>query len=89
MFAYTDLLLHEMGPALADGVTVGEATASELRTQPLWGLGAAGPYLHGGRADTIEDAIGAHGGEAARARDRDVGASDADRAALLDFLRVL
>ncbi|MFZ9888522.1 MAG: di-heme oxidoredictase family protein, partial [Myxococcota bacterium] len=65
---YSDLLLHDMGAALADGIEQGEATGSEFRTQPLWGLSAVGPYLHDGRAHTIDEAIDFHGGEAQGAR---------------------
>ncbi|MFW6050060.1 MAG: di-heme oxidoredictase family protein [Myxococcota bacterium] len=67
--AYTDLLLHDMGDELADGIVMGEATGRDFRTQPLWGLTAVGPYLHDGRADTIDEAIGWHGGEATAARE--------------------
>jgi CxxC motif-containing protein (DUF1111 family) len=66
---YSDLLLHDMGPELADGIQMKEATGSEFRTQPLWGLSAVGPYLHDGRAATIEEAILHHAGEATGARD--------------------
>jgi CxxC motif-containing protein (DUF1111 family) len=66
---YSDLLLHDMGPELADGVRMGAATGSEFRTQPLWGIVAVGPYLHDGRADTLDAAIRWHGGEAAASRD--------------------
>jgi len=69
VYAYTDLLLHDMGPALADGVTQGLATASEFRTTPLWGVRHSAPYLHDGRADTLESAILLHGGEAQAIRD--------------------
>ena len=65
---YSDLLLHDMGPDLADGIPMEDASGSEFRTQPLWGLSATGPYLHDGRALTIEAAILAHGGEAAASR---------------------
>lgn len=61
---YSDLLLHDMGPELADGVVMKVATGSEFRTQPLWGIAATPPYMHDGRADTLHDAIVAHGGEA-------------------------
>jgi CxxC motif-containing protein (DUF1111 family) len=57
-----------MGGDLADGLVAGEATGSEFRTQPLWGLAAVGPYLHDGRATTIDEAIRWHGGEGARSR---------------------
>lgn len=69
---YTDLLLHDMGPGLADNMGEGSATGSEWRTAPLWNIGlTAGvsggeAYLHDGRARTIEEAILWHGGEAIR-----------------------
>ena len=84
--AYTDLLLHDLGPELGDGVELGEASGQEFRTQPLWGLAATGPYLHDGRADTIEEAIEAHGGEALRSRERWDAADAAERMAVLTFL---
>ena len=87
--AYTDLLLHDMGVELADGVSVGEAGESEFRTQPLWGLAAAGPLMHDGRADTVDEAIRAHGGEASRARLRYEALTPADGRTLLAFLESL
>lgn len=74
---YADLLLHDMGSELEDassgyfGVSVakpaheGAADAREWRTPPLWGLSESAPYLHDGRARSIQEAILAHGGEAA------------------------
>jgi CxxC motif-containing protein (DUF1111 family) len=84
--AYTDLLLHDMGDELADGITMGLAGGREFRTQPLWGLRHHAPYLHDGRADTIARAIELHGGEAATARDRFNTLDDDDRESLLRFL---
>lgn len=86
---YSDLLLHDMGDELADGVEMGVATGREFRTQPLWGVVATGPYLHDGRADTLEDAIRMHGGEAELSRDSYLAMSDAERADLLAFLASL
>lgn len=86
---YSDLLLHEMGDELADGIFQGEATGSEFRTQPLWGLAAVGPYLHDGRADTISAAILAHGGEAQSARDAFADMTDAEQADVVTFLMSL
>ncbi len=54
IFPHSDFLLHDMGPELADGVEMLDARGSEFRTQPLWGVGTVGPYLHDGRADTLE-----------------------------------
>jgi CxxC motif-containing protein (DUF1111 family) len=86
IFAYTDLLIHDMGPGLADGVIQGSATGSEFRTQPLWGLRHTAPFLHDGRAPTILRAIEFHGGEALESRDAFAALSPADRAALIAFL---
>jgi CxxC motif-containing protein (DUF1111 family) len=60
---YTDLLLHEMGAALADGVREGAAGPGEWRTPPLLGLRFAPRLMHDGRARTVEEAILAHAGE--------------------------
>jgi CxxC motif-containing protein (DUF1111 family) len=67
--AYTDLLLHDMGPELAD-ICLGEARPEEWRTEPLMGLRFATAFLHDGRAHTIEEAIQLHGGEAGASRRR-------------------
>lgn len=87
--AYTDLLLHDMGEELADGIVQGFALSYEFRTQPLWGVAAAGPYLHDGRADTLDEAIRAHGGEALSSREAYVALSDTDRADVIEFLNSL
>src|SRR5581483_1349637 len=84
--AYSDFLLHDMGDRLADGIVVGEASGREFRTAPLWGAAHSAPYLHDGRAPTLESAIGLHAGEAAAARDRFVGLATPDREALVAFL---
>lgn len=87
--AFTDLLLHDMGEELADGIVMGDATGDEFRTAPLWGVSAIGPYLHDGRADTLDEAILAHGGEAQRASDAYRALKQAERGELLAFLRSL
>jgi CxxC motif-containing protein (DUF1111 family) len=86
--AYTDLLIHDMGPELAD-ICLGLATSAEFRTEPLMGLRLADRFLHDGHARTLEDAIGAHGGEAAAARAAYQALSNEDREALLQFLASL
>jgi uncharacterized integral membrane protein (TIGR00698 family) len=83
---YSDLLLHDMGPALDDRITQGEATGADWRTTPLLGLGARSRYLHDGRATTLRDAILAHGGEAEIVRNRFFGLSEAERAQVYRFL---
>src|SRR5207248_1857641 len=65
---FSDLLLHKMGPDLADGIVQGQAHGNEFRTTPLWGVSVRRFLLHDGRATTIDQAVSAHGGEAAGAR---------------------
>jgi CxxC motif-containing protein (DUF1111 family) len=87
---YTDLLLHDMGPRLADGITEGRAGPSDFRTAALWGLTSSGPpYLHDGRAASIEAAILEHGGDVARTIVRYRALSDQERKDLIEFLRSL
>ncbi len=87
-FAYTDLLLHDMGPDLAD-VCLGLATPADFRTEPLIGLRFLKEFLHDGRAKTLEQAVELHGGEGAGAHDRFKKLSASDRAALIAFLKSL
>lgn len=89
LHVYSDLLLHDMGDDLADGLVQGEASGREFRTQPLWGLAATGPYLHDGRAFTIDEAILMHAGEGERARDNYAALDADDQADLLEFLMSL
>ncbi len=92
---YTDLLLHDMGPELADGRPDFGASGSEWRTAPLWGLGLLATVskhtllLHDGRARDAREAILWHGGEGAAAREAFRAMSRDDRAALLAFLASL
>lgn len=92
---FTDLLLHDMGEALADGRPDFEATGKEWRTPPLWGLGLVETVnghdllLHDGRARGPAEAILWHGGEAEAAREAYRTAPSADREALIAFLKSL
>jgi len=87
--AYSDLLLHDMGDDLADGFPMEAATGREFRTQPLWGIAAASPYLHDGRASTIDEAIVWHGGEAAASRDSYLELDAEEQSELIAFLESL
>lgn len=92
---YTDLLLHDMGPDLADGRPDFVASGQEWRTPPLWGLGLVDDLagerflLHDGRAATFEEAILWHGGEGAAAATAFRQAAVEDRRRLLAFLEAL
>jgi CxxC motif-containing protein (DUF1111 family) len=95
IWPYTDLLLHDMGEGLADGLPVGEASVSEWQTPPLWGLGLVpsvnghSRYLHDGRARSLEEAVLWHGGEAQSAADAYRALPAEQRRALLRFLEDL
>ena len=94
---FTDLLLHDMGPGLADKRAEFSASGSEWKTTPLWGLGFVGTvsskvnqhYLHDGRAKTIEEAILWHGGEAKASQERFKNLEKSDRQTLIKFLKSL
>lgn len=95
IWPYTDLLLHDLGDALADGQGEGAASGREWRTPPLWGLGLLGEVhgevnlLHDGRAGSVAEAIAWHDGEGRSAREgfRALGARE--REALLRFVNSL
>jgi CxxC motif-containing protein (DUF1111 family) len=95
IWPYTDLLLHDMGPGLADNRPEGRATGSEWRTPALWGIGLTSAvsghtqFLHDGRARNLLEAVLWHGGEAQTARDGVVALDKADRDALIAFLESL
>ncbi|MFT3809504.1 MAG: di-heme oxidoredictase family protein [Micropepsaceae bacterium] len=92
---FTDLLLHDMGPGLADNRPDFEASGSEWRTPPLWGLGLIQQVnghtllLHDGRARGFAEAILWHDGEGAAAREAFRTMPKDDRDALVAFLKSL
>ncbi len=92
---FTDLLLHDMGPGLADERPVFSASGTEWRTPPLWGIGLTETvsghtqFLHDGRARNLEEAVLWHGGEAAASVDKFKGLSKTDRESVLLFLNSL
>ncbi len=95
IWPYTDLLLHDMGPGLADNRPEARATGTEWRTPPLWGIGLTQQvsghteFLHDGRARSLLEAVLWHGGEAEAARAAVVALPKADRDALITFLESL
>jgi CxxC motif-containing protein (DUF1111 family) len=95
IWPYSDFLLHDMGEGLADGQQVGDASGTEWRTPPLWGIGLTKRvnghtfFLHDGRARNLTEAILWHGGEAQAARDRFAALDAENRDALIRFLESL
>ncbi len=89
---YTDLLLHDMGDALADGIEELDASGREWRTAPLIGLRHFRHFLHDGRATSVREAIEMHaspGSEANDAIERFRALSENDRALLVRFAEAL
>ena len=92
---YTDLLLHDMGPGLADQRSEFKAGGQDWRTPPLWGIGLSqtvsghSQFLHDGRARNLLEAVLWHGGEAETAKQQVLQFDAQQRAALLAFLNSL
>jgi hypothetical protein len=86
---YSDLLLHNMGRSLDDGIVQGDANGPDWRTTPLWGLGSRTRLLHDGRGTTISGAVLVHDGEAAEAAKKFRELSSSRRGELLRFLERL
>ena len=95
IWPYTDMLLHDMGPGLADNRPEARANGREWRTPPLWGIGLTEQvsghsfFLHDGRARSLLEAILWHGGEAQSQKDAVIDMPTADREALIRFLKSL
>jgi CxxC motif-containing protein (DUF1111 family) len=89
---FSDLIVHRMGPRLADGVSQGSAGRNEFRTAPLWGLGQRIFFLHDGRTTDLIDAIGQHASGASEANlviDQFQSLAESEKQDLLNFLRSL
>jgi CxxC motif-containing protein (DUF1111 family) len=95
IWPYTDLLLHDMGEALADGRPDFRANGRQWRTPPLWGIGLIKDVnghqrlLHDGRANGVLEAILWHGGEAEDSKQQVLRMSREDREALVKFVESL
>ena len=84
---FSDLKRHDMGPGLAE--FFGHPLDAQFVTARLWGIADTAPYMHDGRALTLNDAVLMHGGEAQNARDRYAGLAEPDQATLMEFLMSL
>jgi CxxC motif-containing protein (DUF1111 family) len=95
---YSDLLLHDMGQSLSDsGSTYGiegpdspvGPTPREWRTPPLWGYRDSGPYLHDGRAQSLEEAVALHEGQGKASAHQFFSLSSPERSQVEAFLKSL
>ncbi len=95
---FSDILIHHMGPGLADNIVQGQAQGDEFRTAPLWGLGQRLFFLHDGRTKNLINAILYHSSngnsqypasEANGVVDNFNKLSSGDQQDLLNFLRSL
>jgi CxxC motif-containing protein (DUF1111 family) len=89
---FSDLLVHNMGSGLADGVSQGNAGPGDFRSAPLWGAGQRIFFLHDGRTTDLVQAIRAHaspGSEANTVINTFNGLSATDQQNILNFLRSL
>jgi mono/diheme cytochrome c family protein len=86
---FSDLKRHDMGPELAEKRDFHGVRRSEWLTPPLWGMAASAPYLHDGRASTMNEAIAAHDGEARASRQAYEKLKDQEQGALHLFLLTL
>ncbi|QDU84459.1 Cytochrome c [Planctomycetes bacterium Pla163] len=87
--AYTDLKRHDLGPGLAEAKVQAGVPTTEFLTKKLWGMSNEPPFMHHGRALTIDEAIRMHGGDAQATQDAYLALTDAERRALVDFLHTL
>jgi CxxC motif-containing protein (DUF1111 family) len=101
---YSDLLLHDMGQPLEGGGSYNEPrqpqpdpnkppsdgpNPGEWRTPPLWGVFDSAPYLHDGRAPTLEKAIELHGGQGTTAARNFASLTKTEQDQVIAFLRTL
>jgi CxxC motif-containing protein (DUF1111 family) len=92
---FSDFLLHDMGPGLADNRPDFEASGREWRTPPLWGIGLQHVvsrhsfFLHDGRARNVIEAILWHGGEGRKSRNLFVALSQKEKEEIFEFLNSL
>jgi CxxC motif-containing protein (DUF1111 family) len=82
----SDYLLHNIGTG--DGIVQngGQGTRNQVRTAPLWGIGARTRFMHDGASVTVSDAIGRHNGQATTARQNFQALSAASQANVLAFI---
>lgn len=86
---YSDFKRHDVGAALADSKDFNQIKANQFITAPLWGISVSAPYLHDGRARTLQDAILAHAGDAQTVRNSFAALTADQQSQIVEFLLTL
>jgi hypothetical protein len=86
---WSDFKRHDVGAALADSKPFKQIAANQFITPPLWGIATSAPYLHDGRAATLDDAIRQHAGDAQAVHDAYVALNATQQADIQAFLNTL
>lgn len=86
---FGDLKRHDMGSELAESIDEAGTGASTFITKELWGVGSTAPYLHDGRATTLDEAIRLHGGEAEQIKEKYAALKQPEQDAIIAFLENL
>jgi CxxC motif-containing protein (DUF1111 family) len=83
---FSDYLLHDVGTG--DGIVQngGQSTRNQLRTAPLWGIGARTRFMHDGASLTVGHAIQRHANQAATAKNNFNALSAADQSNVVAFI---
>jgi hypothetical protein len=86
VYAFTDLKRHDVGPLLKENRPDRGVAREQFLTRPLWGLSRSRPWMHDGRAPTIDDAVLLHAGDAQKERDIYAAMTNDERAPVRMFL---
>jgi len=86
---WSDFKRHDVGAALADSKPFNQIAANQFITPPLWGIADSAPYLHDGRAPTLNDAILQHAGDALAVRNAYAALSADQQSQIQEFLGTL
>jgi len=100
---YSDLLMHKMGEELQGEGSYNDLPRqpdpskrpsddplpSEWKTPPLWGIADSAPYMHDGRAETLQKAIQMHGGQGLKSAQRFAALTPPEQEQLVAFLGTL
>jgi hypothetical protein len=89
VYLFSDLKRHDVGPQLKETRSDRGVAREQFLTRPLWGLSRSRPYMHDGRAPTIQDAIRFHAGEAQAEREAYDALTEAERASIRIYLTAL